>query len=55
MRHPSQLKVTTILLNPVHMAELRQIARPEVGETASALVRIAVAEYLQRAARRKRQ
>jgi hypothetical protein len=55
MRHPSQLKVTTILLNPVHMAELRQIARPEVGETASALVRIAIAEYLQRAARRKRQ
>jgi hypothetical protein len=54
MRVPSQLKVTTIMLNPAHMAELREIAESEPGQTPSGLVRLAIAEYLRRAARRKR-
>jgi predicted DNA-binding protein len=52
MKTPNQLKVTTIMLIPEHMAQLKALAEPQ-GLTASALVRVAIVEYLRRAARQK--
>jgi hypothetical protein len=51
---PSGLKMTSLLVNPNHMAQLRQIAKAQglVNGTA-ALVRLAILQYIRREARKQ--
>jgi hypothetical protein len=53
-RTPSQLQISTLMLDPNHKAQLRELAKQGPGQSASGLVRLAIAQYLQRVSKRKR-
>ncbi|MGA3294258.1 MAG: hypothetical protein ABSE45_09800 [Candidatus Acidiferrales bacterium] len=50
MKNSSQLKLTSIMVVPSHMAQLRAVAQSQ-GLNSSAVVRMLIARYVRRAAK----